>query len=210
MEITELKASTKKKGRYLVRLDEGTLLRVGQQELLDFGLYQGKELTLAEAQALEESGQKSALKTQAYNAIARRPLSRRDLEQKLLSWEATEEEAQEICDRFQELALLNDEHFARALVRNQQEKGYGPQRIKQALFAHGIPRDLWDQALEELEEEDQQEAIYRFLSQKFRHLQGESPDQKQLKKVSDALARRGFSWDEIRSGLLAFTQDLEE
>ena len=32
-------------------------------------------------------------------------------------------------------------------------------------------------------------------------LRGGEDDPKQIKKVSDALCRRGFSWEEIRSGL---------
>lgn len=209
MIITELKPSTKVKGRYLVKLDDGTLLRVGEQELLDFSLYQGREISVQEAERLEQSGNISLLKTKAYDAISRKPMSRRDLEKKLSSWEATETEMLEICDRFEELSLLNDESYAKMLARHYHQKGYGTKKIQQEFYQHGIQRDLWEDALEELTEEGNHQVIDRFISQKFRSLQGESPDQKQIKKVSDALARRGFSWDEIRSGLLRFTQSLE-
>ncbi len=210
MIITQLKPSTKVKGRYLVHLDEGTILRVGEQELVDYGLYQGRELSLAEAEALEQSGQLSVLKQKAYDAIARRPLSRHDLEKKLRTWEATEEEIALLCDRFEELSLIDDLNYGKMLVRHQHQKGYGQKKIQQELYAHGISRELWEEVLAEVEEDGTQEAILRFLEQKFRSLNGATPDQKQIKKVSDALARRGFSWGEIRAGLLQYTQELED
>ena len=42
--------------------------------------------------------------------------------------------------------------------------------------------------------EDHAPAIDAFLAKK---LMGKTPDRKELKKVADALARRGFSWAEI-------------
>lgn len=207
MRIEELKPSARVKGRFLVKLDEGTLLRVTEQEILDYGLYTGKEITIQEAEALEKSGNASALKTKAYNSIARRPLSRHDLEKKLEHWEASPEEIASICDRFEELNLLNDESYARLLATHYHRKGYGQRKIEEQFYQHGISREHWEQALEELDEEEKEDAILRFLQQK---LKGEQPDKKQLKKVSDALARRGFSWSEIREGVLRYDESMAD
>lgn len=203
MKILELKASTRVKGRFLVKLDEGTLLRVSAQEILDYNLCEGKEISVAEAEQLEHSASTSALKNKAYNLIATKPLSRHDLAKKLEQWEASPEEVEEICDRFQELQLINDEDYAKLLVRHYQRKGYGEKRITQEFYKHGIQRELWEDALFQLE--DNQHNLDKFLSQK---LKGERPDQKQIKKVSDALARRGFSWSEIREALLRYDENL--
>lgn len=207
MKIVELKPSKRVKGRYLVKLDDETLLRVSEQEILDYSLYKGKEISVEEAEVLEKSGQTSAMKNKALNLLSRKPMSRRDLEKKLKEWEGSPDEIAEICDRFEELLLLNDENYARLLVEHYQRKGYGLRRIQQEFYKHGISRELWEDALAHLEEDGNEEAIDKFINQK---LKGENPDQKQLKKVTDALARRGFSWEEIRSGVLRYNEEMAD
>ena len=75
--------------------------------------------------------------------------------------------------------------------------GGGPGRIQEKLREKGVPRELWDEALEELPEAAGQ--IDAFLAGKLR---GRVPDPREKKRLSDALARRGFSWGEIRSAWL--------
>lgn len=53
MRISKLSASKHKKGRILVQLDSGELLRIGEREVVAFSLYVGKELTAQERAALE-------------------------------------------------------------------------------------------------------------------------------------------------------------
>lgn len=45
MKIVQLKPSQRVQGRWLAQLEDGTLLRVGENEVLNFSLYSGKELT---------------------------------------------------------------------------------------------------------------------------------------------------------------------
>lgn len=68
-----------------------------------------------------------------------------------------------------------------------------------------MPREFWEDALADLD--DGSDGIDRFLTQK---LKGQKPDQKQLKKVTDALARRGFSWSDIRAGVVRYDQSIAE
>ena len=44
MRIEEVKKSQRKKGRFLIRLEDGDILRVTEDELLRFGLRTGLEL----------------------------------------------------------------------------------------------------------------------------------------------------------------------
>lgn len=199
MTIMQLKPSQRVKGRWLATLDDGSLLRLGEQQVLEFALYTGMELSEDTAQALVEATRQSGLKEKAMTLAAGRPLSRREVERKLRSWEAGEEETAAICDRLEELSLLNDGEYARTLARHYRAKGYGDKKIREELRLRGVPREHWDGALEELEGAD--EAIDDFLRRK---LKGEQPDPKELKKVSDALVRRGFSWGEVRDGLARY------
>ena len=68
----------------------------------------------------------------------------------------------------------------------------------------GVPRELWDDALEELP--DPAEAIDDFLRSKLR---GEL-DQREEKRLSDALLRRGFAWPDVKAGLNRLGAELYE
>ena len=192
MIIQELKPSKRVQGRWLAVLEDGCILRVGENEVLDFGLYAGKELTVDEAEAIQNAARRSGLKEKTMELLSRKPMSRREMEQKLRSWEAGEEETAAICDRMEELGFLNDADYAQRLVRHYSAKGYGERKLKDELYHRGVPREYWEEALKQAE--DSTQAIDAFLAKK---LDGKSVDRKELKKVSDALVRRGFSWAEV-------------
>lgn len=205
MVIRELKPSKRVQGRWLVVLEDGSILRVGEKEVIDFALYAGKELTEDEAQAIVEAARRTGLKEKTINLLARKPMSRRELERKLGEWEAGEEETAAICDRMEELGFLNDGEYAARLVRHYSAKGYGERKLRDELYRRGIPREFWEEALARVE--DSAGAIDAFVEKK---LAGKTVDQKELKKVSDALARRGFSWSDISNALGRYGARMEE
>ena len=59
--------------------------------------------------------------------------------------------------------------------------------------------------MEGLEESD--DAIDRFVASRLGRI--ESPDQKDIKRVSDALVRRGYSWSDIADALRRYTDTLD-
>ena len=81
--------------------------------------------------------------------------------------------------------------------------GYGAARAKSILYEKGIPKELWDEALEDLPEMDG--AIDTFLRRK---LDGRTLDAKQIKKTVDALLRRGHSYHDIQAGLRRYEASL--
>lgn len=206
MKISKLTPSKRKTGRYLVFLENGDILRVGQGELADFSLYAGMELTEETLAALEGASREGNFRDKALAALTARSMSRKGLLDKLRTWEATEAEAQRTADWLERLGLLNDEEYAKALVRHYGAKGYGPYRIRDELYRRGVPREYWDEALDEAE--DPAEAIDTFLRRKL--ARGSETDPKALKRASDALARRGFQWKDINSALRRYGAELEE
>ncbi len=205
MRIEELKPSKRVQGRWLVVLEDGSILRVGEGEVIDFALYAGKELTDEEGQALAASARRNGLKEKALDLLTRKPMSRKELERKLGEWEAGEEETAAICARMEELGFLNDVSYAAQVVRHYSAKGCGEHKLRDELYRRGVPRDLWDDALAQAA--DPAQAIDAFVQKK---LAGKVPDRKELKKVSDALMRRGYGWEDISAALRRFGADAED
>ena len=83
MVIQELKPSKRVRGRWLAVLEDGSLLRVGEGEVIQFALCAGRELTEEEAERLQAAVRTGGLKEKALNLLAGRPMSRRELERKL-------------------------------------------------------------------------------------------------------------------------------
>lgn len=205
MVIQDLKPSKRVPGRWLAAMEDGSILRLGENEVLSFNLYAGRELSDQEAQALTQSVERSDRKLRAMNLAAGKPISRRELERKLAGWGAGEEEQEAVCSRLEELGYLNDAAYAAQVARHYWDRGYGQRKIQDELYRRGIPRELWDEALEGAA--DPSAAIEEFLRKKWR---GTLPDDpRELKKASDALARRGYSWSDIVEGLRRYGAEAE-
>ena len=193
MRIVKIEKSKRKRQRVLVYLEEGDLLRVTESELAQFGLYPGMDLTADLVVQLQEAARRSETKLRAAHMSSSRMLSKKELTDRLRRKGAEPEEAAAAAERMEELGAVNDAVYAGVVVRHYAAMGYGRGRVEQELFRRGIPRELWEEALEELPEAS--DAIRRFLRSK---LKGRVPDRAETKKLSDALLRRGFSWSEIR------------
>ena len=125
MVIEELKPSKHVEGRWLAVLEDGSILRIGESEVVNFALYSGKELSEDEADLLQASARRSGLKTKAIELLMRKPQSRKELGRKLAEWEAAPEEAEAICDLMEELGYLNEPEYASRIVRHYAQKGFG-------------------------------------------------------------------------------------
>lgn len=149
---------------------------------------------------LPESAKKRALRL-----LERRDYSRKELILKLTEKGEPLEDAEAVADRMTELGVISDERYSRMLVRHYAAKGYGTCRIKQELYRHGIHTDLWEEALEELP--TQEEIIDKLFRSKLR---SSTPDRNEIKKATDALLRRGFSWSEISASKQRVLEDCED
>ena len=204
MVIQELKPSQRVQGRWLAMLEDGSILRVGQQEIADFALYAGRELTEEEAAALTAGLRSRQMRERALELLSRKPQSRRELTRKLNEWGAGPEEADAVCDRMEELGYLNEAAYAARIVEVYSARGFGEKKLRDELYRLGVPREEWDEALARVE--DSTQAIDDFLQKK---LTGWTGDRKQLQKVTAALARRGFSWSDIRDALARYETGID-
>jgi regulatory protein len=194
MRIDRLEWSKHKKGRALVFLEDGACLKITEQELLDFGLRAGDELDEAALARLKEAAGVSNVKATAADIIGKRAMSRHDLEKKLKEKGASEAEARYAAEWLEAIGAINDADYAALLARHCAGLGYGPQRVREKLYEKGVPKELWDDALDTLPPAEEQ--IDRFLESKLR---GRLPDEKEKKRLSDALSRRGFSWGDVKA-----------
>lgn len=214
MRISKLVSSQRVAGRWLCHLEDGTILRITEDEIVAFGLCSGLELTAEQLEAVERAAKATAVRDKAMDLLAVRPLSRKELVDKLTARPrnkdkeplADRETAEAAANRLEELGYLNDESYARTVADHYAAKGWGPSRIREELYRRGVPREYWDGALEDLDAPD--DAIDIFLQKKLRG--ADLTDPKTYQRAANALARRGFRWEDIKEGLRRYGAAMEE
>ena len=175
-----------------------------RQTVEDFALYSGKELTEEEwSQLQEQAGQMSA-KMRAVRIVSASSVSKRDLEDRLVRKGEDPEQAKKAVQWMEELHLVNDRNTAEQVVHSCISKGYGLQRAKQVLYEKRIPKEYWEEALEDYP--DQMEKILSFLRSRLDAGSGD----REVKKAVDALLRRGHHYGTIREALKIISLDSEE
>ena len=197
MIITELKQTVSE--RFVVKFDNGEELKTTLNAVADLGLYSGKVLTEEEFLDIRAASELALCKARAMRIIGARAMSKKELYDRLLEKGELPCNAEESVAWMEELSLLNDEAYAAMIVRHYSAKAYGKRKVQSELYRRGLPRELWDAALEEMPEQD--EKIDMLLR---RRLKNDNPDRSELKKATDALLRRGYSWDEISAAVGRF------
>ena len=117
MRISKLAPSERIQGRWLCHLEDGTILRITENEIVAFGLCSGLELSQEQLEQVERAAKAAAVRDKALDLLAARPLSRKELVDKLTARPrnrekeplADRETAEAVADRLEELGYLNDE-----------------------------------------------------------------------------------------------------
>ena len=204
MTIEHLDSKPDRAGRYSVRLDNGSTLRLYRQTVEDFGLYVGMEMTEEEFSRLRTAAGEMSAKMRAVRIVAASNVSKDDLKQRLIRKGEDPTQAADAVEWMSELKLVDDRETARQIVSRCAARGYGIERAKQALYEKRIPKSYWEEALTEYP--DQTEAIVAFL--RSRSL----TDPRERKRAIDALMRRGHSYGDIRRAMneLDFEEEFPE
>ena len=205
MRIEEVRKSERKKGRFLVKLEDGDILKVTEEELLRFGLRAGMELDGEALEAVRASVRASSARAAAADMIGSRALSKKELTRRLVKKGSDESDAQAAADWLEGIGAVDDAGYAAALVRHYGGKGYGPARVREELRRRGVDRELWDQALEEMPEAA--EILDALIQKKCR---GELSDPREKKRVGDALMRRGFPWSDVKAAMGRYAEMMED
>lgn len=201
--LTDLKQTGPE--RFLARFDNGEELRTTLAVVTELSLYSGRTLTEDELSAVRDVSARSRCRQRALRIIGARAMSVKELTDRLKEKGESPENAEDAAQWLLDMRLLDDAQYAAMCVRHYAARGYGPGKIRNELYRRGIARELWDEALEELPEQDDRiDALLR------RKLKSDTPDRAELRKAADYLYRRGFGRDEIHAALARYSELSEE
>ena len=189
-----------------MRFEDGTSMRLYRQTVEDFGLYAGKELTDEDMKNLRNAAGEMSAKMRAVRIVSASSVSKRDLEYRLVQKGEDPKQAKQAVEWMSDLNLLDDVKTAQQIVDRCIRKGYGRSRVKQALYEKRIPKEYWEEVLTDYP--DQTDKIVEFLRSRL----NEAYEERDVRRATDALLRRGHSYQEIRKAMqeLAFDADFQE
>ena len=204
MRIDSVSSQADRAGRYKITFSDGSTMRLYRQTVEDFGLYTGLEMTDEDISQLRSAVGQMSAKMRAVRIVAASNVSKTDLEQRLIRKGETKAQAKAAVQWMEDLNLVDDRVTAQQIVQRCIRQGYGKAKAKQALYEKQIPKDLWEEVLEDYP--DQTDSITEFLRSRL----GDSWDQRDLKRAMDALVRRGHNYSQIRRGLQNLELDADD
>lgn len=173
-----------------------------------YNVVKGMELSEEEADRLIYENDLRRARERALYLMESRDHSYRELFDKLEK-NYSEDICFEVCNRLAEIGVINDRRYAEKLCRQLFEvKKLGRYRVKQEMRLRGLGAEIIEEAMENFSEEDEPfERLEKLVEQKYeRYL----TDRKGVEKVKNALARKGYSFGEIKEVLDLYDLDFDD
>ena len=187
-----------------VVLEDGEEIKTTLGVVTDLRLFSGRDLDEAALEDLRLESLRALARDRALAIVSQRQMSRKELGAKLRDKGVDDETAAWCVAWITEHGLIDEESYAAAIARHYAAKGYGEGRVRQELMRRGIPRELFDDAFAAMPEGD--EKLDRFIAARLR----DPDDHGEVRKLSAALYRRGYSGEEIREALRRHKAELYE
>ncbi len=166
----------------------------------------GAEISAEELEQLQARSDFKRAKERALWYLSRGDLSEKGLYDKLARAFSKPAAAAAVA-RIKELGLVNDHTYARRLARAMvEEKHLSARMAAVQMMQKGIPRQLAQEALAELEPDNTAAAV-ALIEKKYKNKLS-APDD--LRRTYAALLRRGFTYSEVRAALAQYNANLQE
>ncbi|MER5468509.1 recombination regulator RecX [Streptomyces sp. NPDC002935] len=121
------------------------------------------------------------------------PRTRKQLADALRKREIPDEVADAVLSRFEEVGLINDGAFADAWVESRHHgRGLARRALAQELRTKGVEPTLIDEAVGQLDSEQEEATARELVARKLRSTRGLDRD-KRLRRLAGMLARKGYS-----------------
>ncbi|MFD8234300.1 recombination regulator RecX [Streptomyces sp. NPDC059696] len=121
------------------------------------------------------------------------PRTRKQLADALRKREIPDDAAEEVLSRFEEVGLINDSAFADAWVESRHHgRGLARRALARELRTKGVDTALIDEAVSQLDSEQEEETARELVARKLRSTRGLDRD-KRLRRLAGMLARKGYS-----------------
>jgi len=142
--------------------------------------------------------------------LAQRARASGEIRQKLRQKLYMEETIEMVLYKLEKERLLDDEAFARDWAASRARCQIGRSRILRELRMKGIPQEMAERALEELDEEEGDQAAVALAQKLLRRYAGEADERRAMQKLLAAMARRGYGYDDSKRAIETAISQMED
>ncbi|NOZ63106.1 MAG: hypothetical protein GXO74_15755 [Calditrichaeota bacterium] len=208
--VTQIVVQKKRKNRCSIFLDGEFGFGLHQDVVFKFGLKKGDVLDDEQIEKIIFAEEKKKAFDRAIKILSHRDRSEYEMRRRLLDVGYEEKIVELVMSDLQRLGLIDDKKFARLFARTKMAtKPMGKFLLKRELKQKGIAEELIEKTIAEIyREKDEFQVALQLANKKKRQFKS-LEEAKAKKKVSDFLARRGFSWDVV-SYVLEHWQEIDE
>jgi regulatory protein len=187
-EITRVR---ERRGRARIFVDGEFWAEIDADVAVERGLREGVALGLEELEAARVAGERALAMNRALHFLGYRARSRSEVRERLRRYGYGEETVRAVIGRLEELGYLDDEEFARTVVREKARR-YGPRRVSADLRRSGVDTELAQGIVEEeFAERSEVEAARSAAARRYNRGGSDA----EARRVYGFLVRRGYSAD---------------
>lgn len=185
-----------------VRFEDSSELMLDSEIVIEKGLKPG--VFIDDPDALLYSSDLKRAKSRALWYLSRGDLSEKGLADKLKVAGFSEKAVSDAVLRMTELGLINDEKYAVRMAEYLNLSGHSEREVYFKLLNKGISSNLAKEVLENTEI-DEVSKIEKLLKTKY---QTKLQEDGGAEKVIAALARKGFSFSDIKDAIKAYNEEI--
>lgn len=182
----------------IIWLNDDQKLYLSYEVMLKNGLRTGMELSESHFSLLIRENQKFFIKKSAYNLLARRHHSVREIKNKLRAKKYDLDLIEIVIDELITGKLLDDDQFAKLFAEEKlRTASWGKSKLKAELIKKGISNDIIAVVLDEMiNEDDQLSSAIKLAERKYKSLKNRALEkQKLLQKLYAFLLSKGYNYD---------------
>jgi regulatory protein len=208
--ITSVEKQKKSRYRYNIFLNEQFAFSVHEDMIVKYRLLKGEYVNATRIEMIITEDEYHKAFLEAMRFVGRRPRSRKEIELKLKEKGYGEEAVTRTIQKLIEQKIIDDEQFANMWTEHRLfSQMKGRRWVQQELQQKGLPKELIQEALANVDEEAEYEAAYDTAKKKWLTTKGEPFERKH--KLANFMLRRGYSSTMVNAVLKKVTgESLDE
>lgn len=191
--ITALEPQKNSKRRYNLYLDGEFKCGVTEDSVAVFRLKVRQTLTESKLQEIMDTTETQTAFDKCLNLLGKSMKTTKQIKDYLQQKGFGDRVSQNVVNKLKEYRYIDDEAYAIAFV-SQFKTNKGAFRIRQELMLKGIKKEIIDEALTGIDENENVENAFNIAK---KAVKGKQIDQKQLIKVNRHLLSRGFDFETV-------------
>lgn len=195
--ITKIEAQKRSKDRVNIYVDEEYFMAVYAELVYTHSLKKGMEIDKDSLESLLHDEMYMKAKNKALSILSKSDQSEKKLREKLLN-DYDENIVEEVVEFLKGYKLINDNLLAEKIVHdNMNLSKFGKNKIKQNLYNKGIAASDIQDAISQIDPDEEYENAKYLAEKRLKRLKGEDKN-KINQKIYQHLAYKGFSYDIIK------------